>query len=287
MPNAIKGVFGRKFSIENIDTDDAFSKFTMEQIKAKSAALGLTDSLTAQVVAMASDADLSAKAATKQLTWGKALDDNKISAEDLTDALKKQSKLSTENIKFLDGIGDKSSSAYRNRLKGIVEGIEGLSDEIIDLGDAGDIFSKKWGGIKDIGKGIIATFKPLLPYIAGAGAAIAAFAAFDYATHDYTRKLEGSQNAAAEYAEAQSELDGLNSELETTQQKISELKALQEDGVITFAQEVELQKLENTNAELERQIDLQKSLTDIKKQASAQAAIEASKAEKSAMEESE
>ena len=41
-----------------------------------------------------------------------------------------------------------------------------LSDEIIDLGDAGDIFSKKWGGIKDIGKGIIATFKPLLPYIA-------------------------------------------------------------------------------------------------------------------------
>ena len=144
MPNAIKDVFGRKFSIENIDTDDAFSKFTMEQIKAKSAALGLTDSLTAQVVAMASDADLSAKAATKQLTWGKALDDNKISAEDLTDALKKQSKLSTENIKFLDDVGDKSSSAYRNRLKGIVEGIEGLSDEII-ISEMPEIYSPKNG----------------------------------------------------------------------------------------------------------------------------------------------
>lgn len=285
MPNVIRDVFNRKFGFD--DASNNMSKFTMEQLKAKSAALGLNETLATQVISMASDANLSAKAATKQLTWRKALDDSKISAEELTNALKKQNKLDDKNIKWLDDIDNKSSSEYRNRLKGIVEGIEGLSDEIIDLGDAGDIFSKKWSGIKDIGKGIIATFKPLLPYIAGAGAAIAAFAAFDYATHDYTRKMEGAQNAATEYAEAQSELDGLNTELETTQQKISELKALQEDGVITFAQEVELQKLENTNAELERQIDLQKSLTDIKKQASAQAAIEASKAEKSAMEESE
>lgn len=286
MPNVIRDVFNRKFGFD--DASKNMSKFTMEQLKAKSAALGLNESLASQVISMASDADFTAKAATKQLTWGKAIEDSKIGSEELTDALKKQGKLSKEHLDKLNLFkDDKSSSGYRNSLRGIINDIEGLSDEIIDLGDAGDIFSKKWGGIKDVGKGIIATFKPLLPYIAGATAAIAAFAAFDYATHDYTRKLEGSQNAAAEYAEAQSELDGLNSELETTQQKISELKALQEDGVITFAQEVELQKLENTNAELERQIDLQKSLTDIKKQASAQAAIEASKAEKSAMEESE
>ena len=186
MPNAIQDVFNRKFSIDS----DKVSKFTMEQIKAKSAALGLTDSLTAQVVAMASDADFSAKAASKQLTWGKALDDNKISAEDLTDALKKQGKLSEDSIKILDRFEDKTSSQYKNRLKGMIESVEGLSDEIIDLGDAGDIFSKKWGGIKDIGKGIIATLKPLAPYIGGAMAAMAAFTAFDYATHDYTRKLE-------------------------------------------------------------------------------------------------
>lgn len=285
MPNVIQDVFNRKFGFS--DASKNMSKFTMEQIKAKAAALGLSDSLTAQVVSMAKDADLAAKATAKHMTWGEAIKDNEIDAKDLTDALRKQDKLTPKQFKKLDKIENKSGSKYRKKLKDMVNDIEGLSDEIIDLGDAGDIFSKKWGGIKDIGKGIIATFKPLLPYIGGAMAAMAAFVAFDYATHDYTRKLEGSQNAAAEYAEAQSELDGLNSELETTQQKISELKALQEDGVITFAQEVELQKLENTNAELERQIDLQKSLTDIKKQASAQAAMEASKAEKSAMEESE
>lgn len=285
MPNAIQDVFNRKFGFS--DASKNMSKFTMEQIKAKAAALGLSDSLTAQVVSMAKDADLAAKATAKHMTWGEAIKDNEIDAKDLTDALRKQDKLTPKQFEKLDKIENKSGSKYRKKLKDMVNDIEGLSDEIIDLGNAGDIFSKKWGGIKDIGKGIIATFKPLAPYIGGAMAAMAAFVAFDYATHDYTRKIESAQNAASEYAEAQSELDGLNTELETTQQKISELKALQEDGVITFAQEVELQKLENTNAELERQIDLQKSLTDIKKQASAQAAIEASKAEKSAMEESE
>lgn len=48
------------------------SQYTMEEIKAKSAVLGLTDELTTQAVALAKDADFTAKAATGKLTWGKA-----------------------------------------------------------------------------------------------------------------------------------------------------------------------------------------------------------------------
>ena len=49
------------------------SQYTMEEIKAKSAVLGLTDELTTQAVALAKDADFTAKAATGKLTWGKAI----------------------------------------------------------------------------------------------------------------------------------------------------------------------------------------------------------------------
>lgn len=60
MDSVLQKTFSSQFKING----NGISEFTMEQIKAKSAAMGLTSELTAQTVAIAKDADFSAKAAT-------------------------------------------------------------------------------------------------------------------------------------------------------------------------------------------------------------------------------
>lgn len=59
-----------------------------------------------------------------------------------------------------------------------------------------------------------------------------------------------------EIADLHSEQESLNSELETTQQRIAELKA---QGTLTFTEEAELTRLQKENAELERKLELTKA----------------------------
>ena len=257
---------------------DGISSFTMEQIKAKAATLGLTDSLTAQAVALASDADFTAKANTGSLTWNKALKDNSISVEEVGKALKKTGKIADSDW---DWIEKASGNEYKARLQGAIDGVDGLGDSFIDLGTTAE---KSTSTIGNTFKGLLATAKQILPVVAAIGVAVAAFEAFDYLTHGYTRAVEAAESAATEYSNAQTELKSLNSEYEQQKAQIEELQALKTDGSITMAQEVELSNLKNQNAELERQIELQQSIVDIKQKASADAAVKASNTEQSYME---
>lgn len=59
-----------------------------------------------------------------------------------------------------------------------------------------------------------------------------------------------------EIADLHSEQESLNSELETTRQRIAELKA---QGTLTFTEEAELTRLQKENAELERKLELTKA----------------------------
>lgn len=59
-----------------------------------------------------------------------------------------------------------------------------------------------------------------------------------------------------EYDDLASELDGLNSELKTTKDRIAELQKLSDEGRITLVEQEELDRLLETNAQLERQIRL-------------------------------
>lgn len=59
-----------------------------------------------------------------------------------------------------------------------------------------------------------------------------------------------------EIADLHSEQENLNSELETTRQRIAELKA---QGTLTFTEEAELTRLQKENAELERKLELTKA----------------------------
>lgn len=63
MQNYQKDSFNSLFKVDS----SGISEYTMEQIKAKASVVGLNESLTAQAVALASDADFTAKAAPKEL----------------------------------------------------------------------------------------------------------------------------------------------------------------------------------------------------------------------------
>ena len=250
------------------------SEFTMEEIKAKSSILGLTDGLTTQAVALAKDADLTAKAATGKLTYKDALKDNKNSIIEIGKALEESGKLDDAWKESLTKASKEGAESYKNEVKKIINSNKEIGNSIIEITSTG---KEAGSSLSNIFKGLVATFVKLLPLITAVGAALAAFAVWDYSQHGFTRAQKEAENAALEYDNVKSNLESLNSELDTTQSKIEELQALQDNGTITLAQEVELENLKETNNELERQIAIQESLLKIKQDASAQAALNASK----------
>ncbi len=258
---------------------DGLSEFTTAQINAKATALGLTDSLTTELISIGRDATLSQKAATGKLTWGKALDDNNIKIEELGKALIDSGAITNEKKSELDSalkLG--GEDLYREKLTNIINDTKDLYDTFIDLGDTTDEAGASLGTYF---KGMAATIKPLLPYITAVTAAIAAFEVWDYSQHDYSRAFADAENSAAGYAQTQSSLTNLNSELDITKSRILELQSLQSTGNITFAEEAELVKLTRQNDELERQIGIEQNLLGVKQQAAAQTAKTASETEMS------
>lgn len=101
-------------------------------------------------------------------------------------------------------------------------------------------------------KGLMATLaaNPLIAVTLGIMAAGAAASAL---AKRYYNAAEAAQEAQTTYEDTVSQLDSVNSELETTQERIEELQALSSNGTITLTQEAELEKLRQQNAELERQ----------------------------------
>lgn len=290
--NLVSGEFNRFGSIsEMIDIDkeqlnkafkigaNGLSEYTTAQIQAKSAAMGLQDTLTNELVALGKDATFTQKAATGKLTWSNAVKDAKNDTDELVDALKRSGKIGEKDLTFLNQ--SENADQYRKRLESIVETTDGLSDSIIELDSQG----KKTGtSLGTYFKGFLGTIKPLLPAIAGITVAMAALAAIDYSQHGFTRAVEEAETAASEYENVKSKLESLNSELETTTSRIEELQALSDAGTITLAEEVELEKLKKENDEIQRQIDLQEQLLSIKAEASASAAKTASDTEQSYVE---
>lgn len=278
MDNLSTELFNKQMKINT----DGVSEFTMAQIRAKAAAMDLNDSLTSEVVAMAKDADFTAKAATGKLKWKDVIKDTTVDNDILNKSLKKTGKVSEEDLNWAKSGSD--ITIYRSRLMGLVDDVDGLADSFIDLGTETSKTSSIWKSTGNYFKGLYASIKPLLPVMAGVAAAFATFKAIDYVTHGFTRASEAAETAATDYSNAKSKLENLNSEYDTQTQKIQELQALKNNGTITMTQEIELENLQNQNSELERQIDLQQNLVDIKASASAKAAETAANTEQSYVE---
>lgn len=85
MDDSLMSAFNKQFKVGA----DNISEYTMSQIQAKAAVLGLSDELTTQAMAMANDADFITKSRAQRLTWGKALKDNTVDIRELDKAYRK------------------------------------------------------------------------------------------------------------------------------------------------------------------------------------------------------
>lgn len=116
-----------------------------------------------------------------------------------------------------------------------------------------------------LGASIKSTFLALatnpLTWVAAASVAFAAL--MDAMTVDYSEANEAFQASSQKYQDTKTNLESLNSEFETTKNRISELQALKDAGTITLSQQSELETLQSQNAELERKIQLEERLLNI------------------------
>lgn len=256
MQNITAEMFNKQFHINT----DGISEWNKSQIEAKANAIGLTDSLKDEVLAMASDATMTDKLKTGKMTWKKAIADSGEEIDAVADALKNSGKISDEWISRLDKCEPKN---LKQNLLDCVNEVDGLANSFTSLEEVEKTATSSLG---DGFKGMLVSLKSMLPVIAAVGAAVAAWKIFEYTQTGYTRATEQMNKSVQSYKEEQQNLDDLNSKLDETKSRIQELKELQANGTITFAEETELEKLQNTNTELERQIELQQQLVDIKQQ---------------------
>ena len=272
--SSIEDMLGwQKNSFENsfkIGTS-GISEYTMEQIKAKAAILDLNDGLTTQAVSLAKDADLSAKAATGKLTFKAAIDDNKNSISDIGKALEKSDLLDDTWKNSLVDAAKNGADEYENQVKRIINQNKEIGNSIITLDSS---VKPSGSNISSYFKGILATAKQLAPVLATIGVAIAAYKGFQFLDDKFTLTFSTAQKhmeeSASAYESNYSELQSINSELETTSSRIAELKS---QGTLTIAEEAELAKLERQNSLLEAQQKLKQSATDAaQKQAASDAA---------------
>lgn len=263
---------------------NGISEFTTAQINAKASVMGLNQSLTEQLIALGNDATFSDKAKAGKLKFGEAIKDSANSTEDIAKALKDSGKLGESQLKQLERAALKGSNAYRNTISNMINANSDLADSFIKISDGSKQSKGIFSSTKDVFKGIAASIKPLIPLALAATAAFAAFKIVDYATHGYTRAFEDAKIKSEDYIQAREELQNLTNEYENQKSKIEELQVLKNNGSITMAQEIELEKLQSQNAELERQISLQEQLTNLKAGFSADSAKLASEKEMSYME---
>lgn len=261
MENITSKMFNKQFHIG----DNGISEWNKSQIEAKANAIGLTDSLKNEVLAMASDADMTDKLRSGKITWSKAIDDAGDSINDVGNALIKSGKLTDDQAKHIKAVMDAGdSSKTKQALKDITSEVDGLGNSMALLGSK-TTSNSFFDNLKSQAKGAVVALKSVLPVLAAVGVAYGAYKLWDYSQTGYTRASKKLDKSSGEYETTKSELNSLNSQLDETKSHIEELQSMKKDGTITVADEAELSKLQQQNSELERQIALKESLA--KKQA--------------------
>lgn len=267
------------------------SDYTMDQIKTKSAILELTDSLTAQGVALAKDADFSAKAATGKLTFRKAIDENKDSILDIGKALEKSDLLDDAWKQSLQKAKSGGIDEYKEAVEKTLSLHKELADSFIDLGTTIPASTGFFNGLKTTFTGVAATLKPMLPLLATVGVALAAYEGFKWLDDKFTLTFGTAQRhleeSSAAYAATASELKNLNSQTdeykstlesigsnydinfsgkETIDEMITKLRSV--DGGISITDDATITKLEQENSLLEtRKTLLESTASSQQKQA--------------------
>lgn len=246
--------------------EDGLSNLTSSQIKEIGKRSGYKQSLIAETLLKASDADFLSKAKITGLKWSDAVKDtNKL--EDLKKVLLERARtdkdlLNSKQIEYLSQKG-LSTEKLQEGLEGIINSSEKLGDSLISAGDAG---KSSFTSLGNVAKGFLLTLKSIAPALIAISAAAIAFNIWNDAQTQFTQKKDAATEANQQYQSAKDTLESYNSELEQTKNRIEELQKLQESGTITIAEESELETLQKQNDELERKHNIQKNIYDFEKQ---------------------
>lgn len=246
--------------------EDGLSNLTSSQIKEIGKRSGYKQSLIAETLLKASDADFLSKAKITGLKWSDAVKDtNKL--EDLKKVLLERARtdkdlLNSKQIEYLSQKG-LSTEKLQEGLEGIINSSEKLGDSLISAGDAG---KSSFTSLGNVAKGFLLTLKSIAPALIAISAAAIAFNIWNDAQTQFTQKKDAATEANQQYQSAKDTLESYNSELEQTKNRIEELQKLQESGTITIAEESELETLQKQNDELERKYNIQKNIYDFEKQ---------------------
>ena len=185
MENITAQMFSKQFRIGN----KGISEWNKAQIEAKANAIGLTDSLKNEVLAMASDADITDKMRTGKITWAKAIADSGDDIDKVADALKNSGKISDEWIETLNKC---NPDELKQRLLDCVNATDGLGNSMASLGSktASNSF---FDNLKSQAKGAIVALKSVLPVLTAVGVAYGAYKLWDYSQTGYTRAKEKAE----------------------------------------------------------------------------------------------
>ena len=100
---------------------------------------------------------------------------------------------------------------------------------------------------------------------------VAAVSAYKFA-NAFDDAKDAASDSAGVYSSTKSEIESLNSELETTSSRIEELQA---QGTLSLSDEAELAKLQRQSAELQNQINLKQRLAEIQSEQSVKDTMDA------------
>ena len=273
--NYLKDSFNATFGVGS----DGISKFNSEQIEAKANVLGLNKELRSQALALASDATLSAKAATGKLTYADAIKDSANNAPVLVKALQNQGKLEDLLGKLKEG-----SAEYNEQVKKIINANAELGDSIVELPESASKAGTAFSNLSNYFKGLLATLKTMLPIIAAVGTAIAAYQLFKWADNKYNLTYDTNLKNVKEHVtnlqNAQKEVENLNAKADQYKQTLQEIAsnynvALEgtesvdemidkiqsaNDIQLTLVDQTEIEKIQLGNDELERTLNLKEQL---------------------------
>lgn len=252
--------------------ENGLSDFTEEQIRAKAATLGFSDSLVDEAAALGKDADLSTIAKGSKITYADAMKDTRVSTMDLANSLKESNLLNEGNAIKLTEAMERGVGDTQNVMKELIEDSEEVGNAFVTMG------TQMEKGVSSSGNlltGLMASLESMLPIIFAVAAAFAAYEIWDSSQTKYTKAQNDYQDKASKYQEEANKLANINSQLDQTKEKLNALRAAKKAGSLTLTDEVELEKLEKQNDQLETQKKIQDDITKQKREATAKAAHKA------------
>lgn len=162
-------------------------------------------------------------------------------------------------------VDEKNVEEKAGKLTGQFENIISITDKVKNKFT--DLKSASLGVFKSIGTAIISH-----PIIAALTAFTGILAVASAMTTDAKEKVDKAVSSSEKYEQTKSDIQSIESELETVGNQIDELNAKDH---LSFTDQAELSNLQTQSAELERQLELKQALADIQQDQAARDAKDA------------